>query len=401
LNPAAVTTLHNTPALRADLIVTRGSFTLDVAFSVGDGEILALLGPNGAGKSTLLGALSGLIAPTSGTVTVAGRTVMSRMATDRTATDRTATGAQASARPIAVAPERRRIGLLSQEPLLFPHLSALENVAFGRRVQGMPHPEALRDAAEWLEAVDLSEFAGRKPAALSGGQQQRVALARALAARPDVLLLDEPLAALDVQTAAHVRRLLAERLRAAGTATILVTHDVLDAIVLADRCAILHEGRIIDDGPKARVLGHPKNQFIAALAGVNLVTGVSDGGSGLRRPDGSVLHGQLVASRRVAADDPVSAVFAPSAIHLRAADSTNPGTGSGDTESRPNQFIITVAALEPAAGGIRVRVAEDADLIVELPSASAIDLELSSGVRLRASIEPDEVSIRPVGHDSD
>ncbi|WP_308465499.1 ABC transporter ATP-binding protein [Rathayibacter soli] len=380
------------PALQTDIVVTRGSFTLDVALTVADGEIVALLGPNGAGKSTLLAALSGLIAPASGTVTVAGRTV-----TRRTTTDRAHADSAASIRRVAVPPERRRIGLLSQEPLLFPHLSALENVAFGRRVQGMPRHEALRDAAEWLAAVDLAEFGTRKPAALSGGQQQRVAIARALAARPDVLLLDEPLAALDVQTAAHVRRLLAERLRASGTTTILVTHDVLDAIVLADRCAILHDGRIIDDGPKSRVLGHPKNQFIAALAGVNLVTGVSDGADGVRRPDGSVLRGQLIADGPIAAGDPVSAVFAPSAMRVRAAALPTSGTGLADQQ--PNQLIVTIAGLEPAAAGVRVRLVEDPDLIVELSPASAVALELSAGVRLNASIDPDAVNIRPIGPD--
>ncbi|TAM66044.1 MAG: ATP-binding cassette domain-containing protein [Microbacteriaceae bacterium] len=370
MSGAVAAGLQPAPALQAELVVTRGAFTLDVELMVGDGETVALLGPNGAGKSTLLAALSGLIVPASGTVTVAGRTVTRRTT---------------SARIVAVPPERRRIGLLSQEPLLFPHLNALENVAFGRRAQGMPRQEALRDAAEWLSAVDLAEFGARKPAALSGGQQQRVAIARALAARPDVLLLDEPLAALDVQTAAHVRRLLAERLREAGTTTIIVTHDVLDAIALADRCAILQEGHIIDDGPMSRVLAHPKNQFIAALVGVNLLTGVSDGAGGVRRLNGNVVRGQFVAGERVPAGHAVSAVFAPSAIRVRALS---------EAGSRPNQFIVTVGALEPAAGGIRVRLVEEPDLIVELPPAAAIDLQLQPGVQLSAWIEPAAVSIR-------
>ncbi|MEO8907883.1 MAG: ABC transporter ATP-binding protein [Microbacteriaceae bacterium] len=382
--------VHRAPALQAELVVNRGSFTLDVALSVGDGEIVALLGPNGAGKSTLLAALSGMIAPSSGTVTVAGRTV-----TRRPTARRRTPGEPASARPVAVPPERRRIGLLSQDSLLFPHLSAIENVAFGRRVQGMPRQEALRDAAEWLQAVDLAEFAARKPAALSGGQQQRVAIARALAARPDVLLLDEPLAELDVQTAALVRRLLAERLRAAGTTTILVTHNVLDAIVLADRCAILHDGRIIDDGPKSRVLGHPKNQFIAALAGVNLVTGVSDGAGGVRRRDNSIVYGQLSAGGRVAVGDPVSAVFPPSAVRVRAVGEAPTGATFGG-DARPNQFIVTVAALEPSAGGVRVRFVEEPELLVELPPGAAVGIELQPGARLSASIDPDAVNIRSV-----
>jgi molybdate transport system ATP-binding protein len=375
-----------TDALYAELVVTRGDFTLDVAFTLSAGETVALLGPNGAGKSTLLAALSGLIAPTAGTVTVAGRPLTQRVA---------------SARFIAVPPEHRRVGLLRQEALLFPHLSAVENVAFGQRVQGMRRSDALRDAAEWLAAVDLEDYAHRKPAALSGGQQQRVAIARALAARPDVLLLDEPLAALDVQTASQVRRLLAERLKAEETTTILVTHDVLDAIVLADRCAILQDGRIIDDGPKSRVLAHPKNQFIAALAGVTLFVGVFDGIDGVRRSDGRMLRGRLASGAHAAVGDAVSAVFPPGAITVRTAQRTtqrsaadNAGGAEG-LNTDGTHWSVTVNLLEPAAGGIRIRVVEEPELIVELTPAAAIGLDLHPGARLRVSIDPAAVTIRP------
>lgn len=253
------------PALEAALLVRRGSFVLDATISVQRGEVLALLGPNGSGKSTLLAALAGLIPPETGTVTVTGRALTRR-----------GPGMPRRNR-LVVPPDRRSVGLLGQKPLLFPHLSALQNVAFGQRSLGVRAGDAETDARSWLRAVGLAGLEHRKPAALSGGQQQRVAIARALAARPEVLLLDEPLAALDVQTAAMTRTLLREQLTRSGTTAILVTHDVLDAIVLADRVAILSEGRIIDEGPKERVLGAPRNQFIAALAGLNLVEGVAVG----------------------------------------------------------------------------------------------------------------------------
>jgi molybdate transport system ATP-binding protein len=363
-----------TTALEAALVVRRGTFTLDVELSVADGEIVALLGPNGAGKSTLLGAISGLIRPESGRITVAGRVL-----TERTA----------SARSFVPA-ERRRVGLLSQDPLLFPHLTAVENVAFGQRAQGRPRADARRDAQEWLDAVGLTDVAGRKPVALSGGQRQRVAIARALAARPDVLLLDEPLAALDVQTATHIRRLLSERLTDSATTTIVVTHDVLDAIVLADRCAIVNDGRIIDDGPKSRVLGHPKNQFIAALAGVNLVEGVSDGVAGVVRADGRTVRGHVMGGA-IAAGAQASAVFSPSAVSV-----TAPRASVGQDSERPvgNRWNATIEALEPSAAGVRIRVREIPDVVIDVSPAVAVDIDLNVGAPIVVSVDPVDVAIR-------
>lgn len=364
-----------TSALNASVVVRRGTFTLDVDLDVAAGEIVAILGPNGAGKSTLLGAISGLIRPTSGRVTVAGRVVAQRTASAR----------------VFVPPERRRIGLLSQDPLLFPHLSAIENIAFGQRVQGRPRADAKRDAREWLNAVGLAGLGDRRPAALSGGQRQRVAIARALAARPDVLLLDEPLAALDVQTATHIRRLLSERLTATGTTAIVVTHDVLDAIVLADRCAIVNAGRIIDDGPKARVLGHPKTQFIAALAGVNLLEGVSDGAAGVVRPDGRAIRGHVMGGP-IAAGRPASAVFSPSAVSISA---PRAAAARGADRTDGNRWSATIEALEPSAAGVRVRAREIPEMVIDVSPAAAVDLDLSIGAGIVLSVDPSDVAIRP------
>ena len=228
---------------------------LDVSVIVEAGETLALLGPNGAGKSTLLSVVAGLLRPDSGHVELAGR----RLTDDRT----------------WVAPHRRRVALLAQQPLLFPHLSVLDNVAFGPRAQGVGRREAARVAQTWLERLDLSGFADRRPAELSGGQAQRVAVARALATDPDVLLLDEPLAALDVSVAPDVRETL-RRVLADRTA-VVVTHDVVDAALLADRIAVLDQGRVVESGPAAQVLARPRSSFAARIAGLNLVRGTWDG----------------------------------------------------------------------------------------------------------------------------
>ena len=220
------------PGLDAAAVVRRPGFTLDVAITVDPGDVLAVLGPNGSGKSTLLDVLAGLLRPDAGHVRVGGRTL-------------TDSG-------VHVPPHRRGVGLLAQQPLLFPHLTALANVAFGPRAQGMSRRAATARARELLDAVDVAGLADRRPAQLSGGQQQRVALARALAAGPDLLLLDEPLAALDVDTMPAMRALLRRTIRDSGRTAVLVTHAALDALVLADRVIVLSDGGRGRGGADAR-----------------------------------------------------------------------------------------------------------------------------------------------------
>lgn len=256
--------------LSADVLVRRGVFELDASIEVEPGEVLALLGPNGAGKSTLLHAIAGLLIPASGEVTVAGR-VLTRSPREGDRTPRA-----------FVAPRHRGVGLLGQDPLLFPHLSAVQNVAFGLRAQGIRPTEATRIGEDWLDAVGLAGMQHREPGALSGGQQQRVAIARVLAARPSVVLLDEPMAALDVQTAAAVRSLLKERLAETGIPTVLVSHNVLDAIVLADRVAVLDEGRIVEEGETSSVVSAPATQFARALTAPGPVAAIVDADGSVR-----------------------------------------------------------------------------------------------------------------------
>ncbi|WP_043445842.1 sulfate/molybdate ABC transporter ATP-binding protein [Arthrobacter sp. L77] len=233
----------------------------DVAFELAPGETLAVLGPNGAGKSTLLTLLAGLIAPSTGRAELDGTVLFDVGADRRTLTE----------------PRHRGVSLLAQEALLFPHLSALENVAFGPRSRGMDRTAARATALSWLDRVGAGDLAGRRPGQLSGGQAQRVAVARALAADPSLLLLDEPLSALDVTVAPAIRTLLRDVL--ADRSAIIVTHDPLDAFLLADRVLILDGGRVVESGATAAVLTRPVTAFGAHLAGLNLVTG-------RRTPDG-------------------------------------------------------------------------------------------------------------------
>ena len=194
-------------------------------------------------------------------------------------------------------PHRRGVGLLAQQALLFPHLTALRNVAFGPRAHGVPRAAAEQRARELLAAVDAAELADRRPAQLSGGQQQRVALARALAPEPGLLLLDEPLAALDVDATPAMRSLLRRVIRDAKQTAVLVTHSALDALVLADRVLVLTAGRVVEQGPTREVLARPRSPFTARIAGLNLVPGRRCP-DGLRTADGLVVSGLAVGRDR-------------------------------------------------------------------------------------------------------
>ena len=245
------------------IVESRG---VDVEFTVAAGEVLAVLGPNGAGKSTALHVIAGLVRPDTGVVRVG----------DRVLTD-TSTGTH-------VATHDRRVGLLLQDPLLFPHLSVAANVAFSPR-------SSRTDATRWLAEVEATDLADRMPRQLSGGQAQRVALARALAAEPDVLLLDEPMAGLDVGVAAAMRKLLRRVLVRDGRSALLITHDVVDVLTLADRVLILESGRIVETGSTATVLTTPRSRFGARFAGVNLVSGTAGADGVLTTQWGVVWHG--------------------------------------------------------------------------------------------------------------
>lgn len=225
--------------------VIRPAFSLSVDLDVPAGTVTAVVGPNGSGKTTTLRALAGLVRPTSGHIRLG----------DRTLDDS----------DVHVAARNRGIGVVFQDYLLFPHLTAAENIAFGPIAHGVARTAALKAAHEWLDRFELSDFAEVRPRQLSGGQAQRVALARALILEPPLLLLDEPLAALDVTTRASVRVRLSDVLRAYGGSTVLVTHDPADALALADQLVVLGAGVVVQRGIPADVAAAPLNSYVAGL----------------------------------------------------------------------------------------------------------------------------------------
>jgi molybdopterin-binding protein len=332
-----------------------------VRLAVEPGETVALLGPNGAGKSTVLGVIAGLLAPTAGHVSLGGRTLVSAPAT-------------------TVPPHRRGVALLAQDPLLFPHLTVEENVAFGPRASGVPRAEARATARHWLDRVGVGDLRDRRPHQVSGGQAQRVGVARALAADPALLLLDEPMAALDVGVAPAIRQLLREVL--VDRTVLLVTHDALDALLLADRVVVVEEGRVVEDGTTTEVLTRPRSVFAARIAGLNLVSG---------RWDGSAVASDALAVRGLGGEPaPVTgkeavAVFAPSAVSVfREAPSGSPR----------NAFPAVVTELEPL--GDRVRVRTDASghrIAADVTPAAVADLGLGPGSAVQLTVKATEVTI--------
>ncbi|AMM31133.1 ABC transporter, ATP-binding protein [Sinomonas atrocyanea] len=336
-----------------------------LALAVGEGETVAVMGPNGAGKSTLFGLCAGLLRPDTGSVTLAGRVL-------------------ADARGAWIPPHRRGVALLAQEPLLFPHLSVLENVAFAPRAAGAPRAEARAAAGRWLREVDAEELAGRRPAELSGGQAQRVAIARALAAEPRVLLLDEPFAALDVAAAPALRRLL-RRVLADRTA-LVVTHEPLDAHLLADRVVVLESGRVAESGPTAELLDRPRSRFAAGLAGLNFVEGRA--ASGRTTPPGRLSVdglGEVSGTVPDGVEPPRPgeagvAVFRPADVALYPVP-TAPGGEPGVPHGSPrNAWRGVVRELEPRGAQVRVHCGAGGHaLVADLTPAAAAELDLAPG----------------------
>jgi molybdate transport system ATP-binding protein len=337
--------------LHVAAVVDNGTFRLDVAFTVAPGEVLGVLGPNGAGKSTLLRALAGLIALTDGAITL-GDTAIDVPNDD-----------------VFVPAERRPIGLVFQDYRLFPHLTVRDNIAFAPRSRGRRR-DARAAADRWLQRLDLVEFAERKPGQLSGGQAQRVALARALAAEPELLLLDEPLAALDARTRLDVRATLTKQLRAFPKPTLLVTHDPLDAMVMTDRLLVIEDGRVVQAGSPAEVARRPATQYVARLVGLNLYAGD-------RAADGRVeLHdgGVLIATGtddRPAPTGPVLIALRPSAVALH--------TSAPLDASPRNVWSGTVTGLELLTDRVRVRVESTPTVLVDVTAAAVAELRLVEG----------------------
>jgi molybdate transport system ATP-binding protein len=351
--------------LRFDGTVRRAAFELTVGFSVAPGEVLAVLGPNGAGKSTLLRAIAGLTALSSGSVEVAGQVWQGP---DRW-----------------LPPEERRAGVVFQDYRLFPHLDVRDNVAFAARSGGAGRAASRSLAVHWLERLELGDLAGRRPHQLSGGQSQRVALARALSRDPAVLLLDEPMAALDAGARIDVRAFLREHLGEFGGPVLLVTHDPLEAMVLADRLLVIEGGRLVQEGTPAAVARRPASPYVARLVGLNLWSGVLDPSSGrVALADGGHLE---VATSATAGRVLVS--LRPNAITVH----TEP---PGHTSTR-NVWEGTVADMELLADRVRLQVQGRPSALVDVTPAAVSELGLEVGRTVWLSAKATEVEGYPDG----
>jgi molybdate transport system ATP-binding protein len=338
-----------------------GAFELDVDLNVEQGEVVAVLGPNGAGKTSLLRGLAGLMPLDSG-----------RVALDGVVLEEPAAG-------VFEPPERRPIAMVFQDYLLFPHLSVLENVAFGLRSRGTSRSDATASAHRWLERVGLLTEAQRKPGSLSGGQAQRVALARALATNPALLLLDEPMAALDASTRVALRRDLRRHLESFRGVRLLVTHDPVEAMAMADRLLILEQGRVLQSGSPSEVTQHPRSRYVADLVGLNLFRGRASHDI-ITLVDG----GSLTAAG--ADDGDVFAVVHPRTVALYR---TRPdGTPRNVWEGR-------AVDLDFQGDRVRVRLEGTPAIVAEVTPAAVRELSLDRGDPVWVVVKATEVNVYP------
>jgi molybdate transport system ATP-binding protein len=333
--------------LELDIAVALRSYELSVSLSVG-AQTVALVGPSGAGKTTVLRAIAGLRRPDRGRIALGERTWFD------------------AATKVDLPPERRSVGLVFQEYALFPHMTVRANVAFGGASD-----TRVRDL---LERVRIAHLADERPAGLSGGERQRVALARALARDPHVLLLDEPLSALDAHTRAVVRGELQDVLGALALPTLLVTHDFRDAAALADRIGVMVDGRLRQEGTAAELLAHPADAFVASFTGGNLLPGRADGGVEVALDAGGVVRAAGPASGRVG----VAVYPWEVGIALQA-----PSDGLNGLAGR-------VHGLAPEGSRVRLRIGE---VVVERPAEEVEHLGLEPGTTAWATFAPEAVRL--------
>jgi molybdate transport system ATP-binding protein len=347
--------------LDAHVVVNRPSFDLDVHLDAEPGDIVALIGPNGAGKSTFVRALAGLVPLDAGHIECDGDT-----------------WDDGTGRPVPV-PERRT-GMVFQRQLLFPHLTALENVAFGPRSRGVRRSTARRGAQDWLDRLGVGDLASRRPDQMSGGQAQRVSIARALATEPRLLLLDEPLAALDVAVAMSLRLELGSHLADFPGVSVLVTHDAIDTLTVANRVVVLDEGRVAQVGSPSEVAQRPQTEHVARLMGLNVLRGRSSG-TVVHLADGS----DLVTATEL--DGEVNVCFGPEAVSL---------TLEEPVGSARNRWRGTVRSVVPHGAAVRVHLeAMDraAALIADVTPGSASALGLIPGREVWAAVKAMEISV--------
>ncbi|MCX5197108.1 ABC transporter permease [Streptomyces sp. NBC_00249] len=364
-NPTALPATAATPAARAARPEDGARWPLhaevtgfnELTLAAEPGTTIAVVGENGAGKTTLLRALLGLTPRAHARLTLGDTEVT------------------------ALPPHRRQVAWVPQDGALFPHLSALANTAYGLRARRVPRAEARREAQTWLDRLGVGHLAQRRPAQLSGGQAQRVALARALAARPRLLLLDEPLAALDQTTRAHVRHTLRTHLAGFGGVCLIVTHDPVEAVSLADRVLVLADGRTLQDAPPAEVTRHPRSPWVARMLGRNAWPGTASA-DGLALAGG----GRLVVAEALPEGAPALAIIAPEAVSVHR---DRPGGSPRNVWSGTVQEITSV--------GSRLRVlissGEAPDLVAEITPEAAAELGVADGAPVWTSVKATEVTL--------
>jgi molybdate transport system ATP-binding protein len=348
------------PGLDAHVQLTRGDVEVDVPLRAEPGQVVGVLGPNGGGKTSTVLALAGVLPLARGHVRVGGAVWDDGRR--------------------SLPPEARRVGLMLAESLLFPHLSALENVAYGPRSRGTDRFTARQRALRELERVGLAERAEARPRELSSGQQARVALARALASDPALLLLDEPLSALDPDTRARTRRDLGTRLDAYDGVTVLVTHDPLDALTLADRLVFVENGRVSQTGTPAEVLSEPRSAYVGTVVGLNLWAGRGDSRGHVTTEPGGVL---------VTTDPTEGEVWAVLPPHAVALYRVRP-------EGSPrNAWHLRVASVTLQGQSARVGLEGDLPLTAEVTLESVAGLGIHVGAHLWATVKATEVRTYP------
>ncbi|MBK9386327.1 MAG: ABC transporter ATP-binding protein [Planctomycetes bacterium] len=349
-------------SLHLDFELRRGALDLRIALEVSAGRSLALVGPNGAGKSTCLHAVAGLLRIDAGRIALGAETL------------------DGGPRGSFALPEQRGIGFVPQSALLFPHLDVLHNVAYGARARGHSRAEARGAAREALQRVGLASLAARRPRQLSGGEAQRVALARALASAPRVLLLDEPLSAVDASARVALRQDLARHLASFEGPRIVVTHDAVDAFVLGERIAVLEDGRVVQQGSAAEIVAAPRSRYVADLVGQNFLQGTVEDSvltlaSGAQLRVASAVQGRAVAT------------ISPRALSLF------PRRPEG---SPRNVWEAPLEALEHAPSGIRVRLGGAIPIVAEITPASVAELHLEVGSRIWVALKATEIQVAPL-----
>ena len=347
--------------LTAEVVVNLGTLGLDLSLDIEDDSVVAVVGPNGAGKTTLVRAIAGLVPLDRGRVVINGNL------------------AEDPADRFRRAPEERNIGVVFQEHRLFAGLSALENVAFGLRARGVPKRAAREAAGRWLTRMGIPELATLRPRQLSGGQAQRVALARALAIEPAVLLLDEPLAAVDAGARAELRHLLRQELARYPGARLVVTHDPVEAAALAQRLVVIEAGRITQEGPLVEVTAKPRSQWVATMVGLNLLAGTGRGTTI------SLENGALITTA-TPASGPTFVAIRPNAITLH----RNPPESSAR-----NLWSGEAGELHLSGDRARLKITGPVPLIAEVTPAAVAALGLAEGGTIWASVKATDVDTYP------